>query len=609
VRACTRALRRNSSRFSTRKDKTMLINNFRFGFKRRRKSRTSVRRPQRPGLSVEVLEDRLTPSYTLTDINEFIFSRANAINASGQVAGSLNAGDISIGDDTQHAYVWTPLAPNSVVGVSTDLGTLGGRNSYAVGINDAGAVVGYSEFDLGLSGVSRAFLWRDGAMTDLGTLGGASSGAYDVNNLGQIVGVASIGGASPANHAFLWQNGAMIDLGTLPGAAHSAAFAINDLGQVVGDSGGRAFLWTSTTGMQELPSLPGHPSSQALAISEAGHIAGTAYTGTYDENWNPIAQAFLWHDGVMTGLGMPFWATSSGAAGVNSAGQVVGWATSNVGHQSAVAFQDGVLSGQMEYDWLTSAADINEAGQIVGQYLFNSAFLLTPATVPQLPWLWVEGPLVTEGDAGTTTAVFTVALSAASTEPVTLDFTTDDGAASAGSDYQAVSGALTFAPEETTKTVTVTILGDTVVEPDETFSLRLSNIHGAAITETTGIATIVNDDDFVLPRIRIGDVSRREGNKGVTLLTFTVTLSAPAASPVTVTYATSDGTARAGEDYEAQSGVLTFAPGETSKTITVKVKGDKKGEADESFFVNLGTIVGALLEDGQGFGVILNDDR
>jgi hypothetical protein len=104
-------------------------------------------------------------------------------------------------------------------------------------------------------------------------------------------------------------------------------------------------------------------------------------------------------------------------------------------------------------------------------------------------------------------------------------------------------------------------------------------------------------------------VSRSEGNSGTALFTFTVTLSMACDLPVTVHYATADGTAKVSDnDYVSTSGTLTFAPGQTSKTTTVQVKGDKKKESNETFFVNLSGAVNALLEDDQGLGTILGDD-
>jgi hypothetical protein len=132
---------------------------------------------------------------------------------------------------------------------------------------------------------------------------------------------------------------------------------------------------------------------------------------------------------------------------------------------------------------------------------------------------------------------------------------------------------------------------------------------GATIADGNGIGTIVNDDTYVTPSISISDVSKLEGRNGSTLFTFTVTLSVPFATAVTVNYSTANGTATVGEDYTAASGTLTFAPGETTKTITIKVKGDQKREADETFFVNLsGASANAVILDPQGLGTILNDD-
>src|SRR5262249_19644644 len=153
--------------------------------------------------------------------------------------------------------------------------------------------------------------------------------------------------------------------------------------------------------------------------------------------------------------------------------------------------------------------------------------------------------------------------------------------------------------------IAVTVLSDTVVEANETFAVNLSNPRVATIADGSGVGTIVNDD-FAL---RISDVSKTEGRRGTTWFTFVVTLSAPASVPVTANFATADGTARVSDrDYVAASGTLTFAPGETSKTISIAVLGDAKKEADETFFLNLSGAVNALIEDGQGLGTILNDD-
>lgn len=108
----------------------------------------------------------------------------------------------------------------------------------------------------------------------------------------------------------------------------------------------------------------------------------------------------------------------------------------------------------------------------------------------------------------------------------------------------------------------------------------------------------------------MNDVIRVEGPKNqTTLFTFTVTLSAAYDQPVTMSFRTGNGTAKSGEDYIAQSGTLTFAPGETSKTITILVKGDNKREANETFYLDLFGLSGnALFTKSRGIGTILNDD-
>src|SRR5262245_10615584 len=111
------------------------------------------------------------------------------------------------------------------------------------------------------------------------------------------------------------------------------------------------------------------------------------------------------------------------------------------------------------------------------------------------------------------------------------------------------------------------------------------------------------------PSLAIGDVSVKEGDAGTTAAVFTVTLSRRSSRTVTVGYATSDGSARlADRDYVAASGTLTFAPGQTRKTVTVAVNGDTEPERDEDFFVNLSGATNATVARGRGRGVIVNDD-
>jgi hypothetical protein len=110
------------------------------------------------------------------------------------------------------------------------------------------------------------------------------------------------------------------------------------------------------------------------------------------------------------------------------------------------------------------------------------------------PSLVINNVSVTEGNTGTQNAVFTVTLSAASGQTVTVNYATANGTATAGSDYVARSGTLTFNPGTTTQTIPVTVNGDTVVEANETFVVNLSGATNATIADSQGVGTIVNND-------------------------------------------------------------------------------------------------------------------
>jgi hypothetical protein len=240
---------------------------------------------------------------------------------------------------------------------------------------------------------------------------------------------------------------------------------------------------------------------------------------------------------------------------------------------------------------------------------FSECFRIAgPAPVPTMG---INDVSLNEGNAGATTATFTVTLSAAAASAVTVNYATADGTAAAGSDYAAASGALTFAIGETTKTVNVTVSGDTTVEPNETFVVNLSGVSGATIADAQGQGMIVNDDVTPpppLPTVSIDDVSVNEGNAGTSAATFTVTLSAAPSGIVTVNYATADATATGGGDYVAGSGTLTFAIGETTKTVAITVNGDTVVEPNETFLVNLSAASGATIADAQGQGTVVNED-
>jgi hypothetical protein len=223
------------------------------------------------------------------------------------------------------------------------------------------------------------------------------------------------------------------------------------------------------------------------------------------------------------------------------------------------------------------------------------------------PAMSISNVTVTEGNTGTADATFTLSLSRASDVDVTVHYDTADITAAAGSDYQAASGDVIITAGQTSQTFTVAVTGDRLGEPTETFAVNLSALTNATIGDSQGIGTILDNE----PRISISDVSKSEGkNRKTTLFTFTVTLSAAYDQAVTMSYSTVNGTATTtNSDYIAKTGTLTFAPGETTKTITIEVKGDSKKEANETFYLDLfGLSTNALFTKNRGIGTILNDD-
>ncbi len=214
----------------------------------------------------------------------------------------------------------------------------------------------------------------------------------------------------------------------------------------------------------------------------------------------------------------------------------------------------------------------------------------------------------TEGDSGSVNMTFTVSLSGAGASQYTVNYASSDGTATAGTDYTAVSGTLTFAAGTTSQTFTVSVTGDANDEANETLTITLSDPSaGTAIAAASATGTIIDNDT---PGFSINSPSVAEGDSSTTNLTFTVTLSPTSFQTATVNYATTTtGTATVATDFTATSGTLTFAAGTATQTITVTVSGDATYESDETVIVTLSNAsAGTNIATTTGTGTITNDD-
>jgi serine protease len=220
------------------------------------------------------------------------------------------------------------------------------------------------------------------------------------------------------------------------------------------------------------------------------------------------------------------------------------------------------------------------------------------------PVLSIADASVAEGNAGTKQLNFTVSLSQASGSPVTFNVATGNGTASIGADYVAKALAGQSIPAgQLAKVFSVTINGDTALEPNETFTANLGNA-STSIIDGQAIGTILNDEG---PVLSVNDVGVLEGNSGTKNLAFTVSLSQAASAPVSFDFWTAYASAT-GADFTAQNlDAQSIPAGATSKVFLVPIKGDTAVEANELFLVNL-TNGSVSLADAQGRGTILNDD-
>ena len=196
------------------------------------------------------------------------------------------------------------------------------------------------------------------------------------------------------------------------------------------------------------------------------------------------------------------------------------------------------------------------------------------------------------------------------TAPLTVNYTVG-GVATAGGDYERLSGTATFAAGAATADVVIQPIDDVVVESPESVTVTLSGGTGYTVgAAIRGEVTITSDDVALVPIVSIASAAVMEGNSGSRLISFTLSLSATTTEIVTVRWSTANRTAIAGRDYRSASGVVTFRPGQRTATANVWVIGDWVREGNESFVVTLSSPRNATLSlsSRMATGVIFNDD-
>jgi hypothetical protein len=572
--------------------------------------RRSPHRPRTPRLGVEALDDRCLPStFTVTNLLD---------GGAGSLRAAVVAANANPGADTIDFATTGTIALTSGQLDITDSVTISGPGTGALTVsgNHASRVFGIADNPtVMITNLTIA----DGSTTDL------PAGDFYISRGG---GVYMAGGTVTLDHVMVSGNSAVGGYGDYGGVGGTAA------GGGLYVAGGTLTLDQCTvTGNSAVGGQGGwadfeYDGSHYSSGYDGGHgLGGGVYVagGTVYVNQCTVAGNEAW--GGSGGGGYSPYDSYGGDGGDGDGGGILVYAGALEIHGSSISDNEafrgwafsyysavpGVSEGgglsiqpnsppHVDLDTFTECHTVNNIADIhpdiSGPYTVNGA---------SQPKLTIGDVTTTEGNTGTRAFTFTVTLSAASSQPVTVAYATANGTATAGSDYQTATGTLTFAPGQTSKTVTVQILGDRLPEANETFVVNLSSTTNATIADGQGVGTIADDE----PRISIGDVSKQEGKKGqTTSFTFTVTLSVAYDQAVTMSYRNADGTAKTSDgDYVAKTGTITFAPGETTKTVTIVVNGDSKREADEAFYLDLfGNSGNSLFTNTRGIGTILNDD-
>ncbi|HEV7378088.1 MAG TPA: Calx-beta domain-containing protein [Pyrinomonadaceae bacterium] len=374
-----------------------------------------------------------------------------------------------------------------------------------------------------------------------------------------------------------------------------------------GFSGPDSFTYKANDGSQD-----SNTATVTINVNEGGALAFSSATYSVSESGGSVTITIT-RTGGSAGTATVLFNTSNGTASTSDYTPVSQTLTFNDGESSKtvnVLINNDAVSESNETVNLT----LSNAGG-TGQLGTPSTAILTINDDDAQPALSINDVTQAEGNSGTTAFNFTVTLSSASGQTVTVSYATANGTATAPGDYQAASGVLTFNSGETTKTVTVFVNGDTLAETDENFFVNLSGAANATISDNQGVGTIISDD---LSLIQFSSSSYNVAEGGLRA-TITVNRLGNISQPSSVDYATSDlsGLKNCSEvtsnassrcDYAVTVGTLRFAANEASKTISIPIVNDVYVEGPESFTITLSHVVGGDLGSPSVATITIDDN-
>ena len=371
--------------------------------------------------------------------------------------------------------------------------------------------------------------------------------------------------------------------------------------------------WANTLATTTMTLLPGASASVPLGVTSTATAAPGSYNIVASVS-SPLGSRHASNNGAIYAIvdpaivcmrGAPTLSLAGGGTPV-AAGTTVGYTLALTNRDSsACAATTFTLAKSVPTGW---AGTFGKPSMTLAPGATASTTLGITSTATTAPGRYGIGAAA----ASPSGALHTVNASATYTAAPTLSIADasvvvgNAGTAMAGSDYAALSLAGQSIPAgSTSKTFNVGIAGDAAVEADESFLVNVSGVKGATVADAQAVGTIRNDDTV----LSIADATVAEGNSGTKTLAFAVKLSAPSANPVTFNLATANSTAAAGSDYIALAlSGQSIPAGSTLKVFNVTINGDIVREVNETFVLNVRSVMGAVIGDAQAVGTIANDD-